>query len=107
MRWRLGVASVTSWSSARICSRSRPIRIVCRTNCRPLTRFDKKSRVFHWRLFKDTVTEIKDVAHPVQCRKGALRSFANFAARPEQDSRIDIALQRNLGAESFSQRGKI
>src|ERR1700676_5099976 len=107
MRWRLGVASVTSWSSAGISSRSRPICIVCRTNCRLLTCFDKTSRVFHWRLFKDTVTEIKDVAHSVQCQKGALRSFADFAGGPKQNSRIDVALQRDFGAKSFSQRGEI
>src|ERR1700676_4855463 len=107
MRSRLGVVSVTSCSSTRIHSGSRLIRFARWADARLLAGFDKKPRVFYWRLFKDTVTEIKDVAHPVQGRKGGLRSFADFAGGSEQNGGIDIALQSDFGVESFSQGGEI
>jgi hypothetical protein len=69
--------------------------------------FDKKPRVCYRRLFKDTVTQIKYVDYSVQCRKGALRSFADFAEGAEQNSGIDITLESDFGPQSFSQRGEI
>src|ERR1700688_1567413 len=85
----------------------RLIRFAGRADRRLLARFDKKSSVFYRCLFKDTVTEIKDVAYSVQCRKGALRSAADFVGRPEQNSWIHVSLQSDFGPESFSQRSEI
>ena len=102
MFWRVGLARVMTRFLDGVGQSTSGLRAK-----RLLASLDEEPGIFDWRVLKDAVAEIQDVARAAEGCDGFLRDAANLFGRAEEDGGVDVALDGDAWAELCTESAKV